>query len=172
MLRIYMAVLAILIAATGNAQTNFKTLIKNFEGITGNWQGSLTYLDYSTGKPYTMPADMSFKRINNTNRFLLYNIYPNEKSANSIDTITISTNGDYIGNEQVKSRRKLSNGDIEIIAEERGKDGNDNKDATFRHTYTIGKQTCKIRKDVLFDGAKEWINRHEYVYKRKINDQD
>ncbi|MCM5530352.1 hypothetical protein [Parasegetibacter sp. NRK P23] len=167
-----MAVLAILIAATGNAQTNFKTLIKTFEGITGNWQGSLTYLDYSTGKPYTMPADMSFKRINNTNRFLLYNIYPNEKSANSIDTITISTNGDYIGNEQVKSRRKLSNGDIEIITEERGKDGNDNKDATFRHTYIIGKQTCRIRKDVLFEGAKEWINRHEYVYKRNTNNQN
>ena len=166
-LKIYLAAFAILAATTSNAQTNFKTLIKDFESLTGSWQGSLTYLDYSTGKPYTMPADMSFKRIGNTNQFLLHNIYQNETSANSIDTLTISTNGKYIDNKRVKSRRKLPNGDLEIIAEETGKDGNDDKEATFRHTYLIGKNTFKRRKDVLFEGAKAWINRHEYTYKRK-----
>ena len=99
------------------------------------------------------------------NQFLLHNIYPNETSANSIDTLTIANNGNFIDNKRVTSRRKLPTGDIEIIADETGKDGNDDKEATFRHTYLIGKNTFKRRKDVLIEGAKALINRHEYTYK-------
>ena len=159
--------LVILISTNSNAQTNFRTILKDFHKISGSWKGSLTYLDYSTGKPYTMPADMEIKRINKTNKFAFSNIYPNEKSANSIDTIIISTDGKYIDKELIKSRRTLTNGDIEIITEEMGEDGNENKPATFRHTYTFGKTTCKKRKDIQFKGESEWINRHEYSYSKK-----
>ncbi|HSN59391.1 MAG TPA: hypothetical protein VLR49_00545 [Ferruginibacter sp.] len=166
-LKIYLAGFAILIATITNAQTNYKTLMKDFQKISGSWQGSLTYLDYSTGKPYTMPADIDIVRISKTNKFAFFNYYPNETSANSIDTIFISSDGKYIENKLIKSRQKLPNADIEIITEETGKDGNDNKPATFRHTYTFGKNTYKKRKDVQFIGEKEWINRHEYSYRRK-----
>lgn len=161
--------LTLLIMTISNAQTNFKTLSKDFIKISGSWKGSLTYLDYSSGKPYTMPADLDIKRIDKTNRFVFSNIYPNEKSANSIDTITISKDGKFIEKELIKSRRKLANGNIEIITEKIGKDGNDNKPATFRHTYTIGSTTYKNRKDVQFVGETEWINRHEYSYTKKPN---
>lgn len=157
----------LLITTICNAQNIFKTISKDFKNLSGYWKGSLTYLDYSSGKPYTMPADIEIKKINKTNKFVFSNIYPDETSANSIDTIIISTNGKYIDKESVKSRRKLPNGDIEIITEESGNDGNDNKPATFRHTYTIGKTTYKNRKDVQFTGEKEWINRHEYSYTKK-----
>jgi hypothetical protein len=50
-----------------------------------------------------------------------------------------------------------------------GKDGNDDKEANFKHTYTFGATTFKIRKDVQFIGEKVWINRHEYSYKRTGN---
>ena len=154
----------VLVATISNAQTNFKTLMKDFQNMSGSWKGSLTYLDYSSGKPYTMPADIVIKRIKTTNKFVLYNIYPKETNANSRDTISLSTDGKYIDKELVKSRRKLPNGDIEIITEEMGKDGNDNKQATFRNTYILGKTTYKKRKDVQFVGESEWINRHEYSY--------
>ncbi len=157
----------LLIVTISNAQINFKTLSKDFQNISGSWQGCLTYLDYSSGKPYTMPAEIDIERIGKTIKFIFSNIYPNETSANSIDTITISTDGKYIDKELVKSRRKLPNGDIEIITEELGKDGNDNKLATFRHTYTFGKTIYKNRKDVQFSGQTEWINRHEYSYSKK-----
>jgi hypothetical protein len=150
-----------------NAQTDFETLSKDFTKLSGSWKGTLTYLDYSSGKPYTMPADIEVKRIRKTNKFIFSNIYPNEKSANSIDTIIISKDGKYIDKELIKSRRKLENGDIEIVTEEFGKDGNDNKPATFRHTYTFGKTTYKKRKDVQFTGQTNWINRHEYSYTRE-----
>ena len=159
----------LLIAVTTNAQSNFKIIQKDFNKLSGTWQGSLTYLDYSSGKPYTMPADIDIKRINKTNKFVFSNIYTNEVSSNSIDTVSISTDGKYIDKELIKLRRKLPNGDIEITTEESGKDGNDNKPAIFRHTYTFGLTTYKNRKDVKFNGETEWINRHEYSYQKKAN---
>lgn len=166
--RLYITLsITLLITTICSAQISFKTIQKDFCKLSGTWEGSLTYLDYSSGKPYTMPANIEIKRIAKTNKFVFSNIYPNETSANSIDTISISTDGKYIDKELVKSRRKLPNGDIEIITEEFGKDGNDNKPATFRHTYTFGPTTYKNRKDVQFTGETVWINRHEYSYKRK-----
>ncbi len=160
---------ALLATSICNAQNSFKTIQNDFKKLSGTWQGSLTYLDYSSGKPYTMPADVEISRVPKTNKFIFSNIYPNETSANSMDTISISTDGKYIEKEEVKSRQKLPNGDIEIITEELGKDGNDNKSATFKHTYTLGKTLYKKRKDVQFAGESKWINRHEYTYKRKSN---
>ena len=149
-----------------SAQLSFKTIKKDFDKLSGSWEGSLTYLDYSNGKPYTMPANLEIKRTGNTNKFIFSNIYPNETNANSIDTLSISTDGKYIDKEFVKSRLTLPNGDIEIITEEFGEDGNDNKPATFRHTYTFGSSTYKKRKDVQFTGETAWINRYEYTYKK------
>lgn len=159
--------ITLLISTIGSAQISFKTIQKDFYQLSGAWEGSLTYLDYSSGKPYTMPADIEIKRIGETNKFVFSNIYPNETSANSMDTISISIDGKYIDKGLVKSRRKLPNGDVEIITEEFGKDGNDNKPALLRHTYTLSSSTYKNRKDVQFTGETAWINRHEYAYKKK-----
>lgn len=156
-----------LIITNSNAQNNSKTSVKDFDRLVGSWQGKLTYLDYSSGKPYTMSADLDIKRFEKTNKFCFSNIYPGEKSANAVDTVTISKDGKYIDKELVKKRRRLPNGDIEIITEELGKDGNDNKQATIRHTYTFGKTTFTNRKDIQFTGEKNWIKRHDYSYNRK-----
>jgi hypothetical protein len=171
-MKLYAAFIITLFFITNcGAQTSSKAIQKDFYKLSGTWEGSLTYLDYSTGKPYTMKANIEVKRIGKTNEFVFANIYPNEINANSIDTITVSKDGKYIGKELVKSRRKLVNGDIEIITEEFGKDGNDDKPAIFRHTYTLGTITYKNRKDVQFNGETEWINRHEYSYKKRIVDK-
>jgi hypothetical protein len=162
-------IITFLIMTSCNAQINPKISVKDFDKLVGSWQGSLTYLDYSSGNPYTMSADLLVKRIEITNHFSFSNVYPKETSANAVDTITISKDGRYIDKEFVKSRRNLPEGDIEIITEEAGKDGNDHKPATIKHTYTFGKTTYKNRKDVKFAGETEWINRHEYSYTRKRN---
>lgn len=169
-MRLYLTLgITLIVSAMCTAQISFKNIQKDFYKLSGTWKGSLTYLDYSTGKPYTMPADLEIKRIGMTNKFVFSNSYPKETSANSSDTLAVSTDGKYIDGELIKSRRKLPNGDIEIITEEYGKDGNDNKPATFRHTYTLGATTYQHRKDVQFTGKTEWLNRHEYSYKRKPN---
>ena len=167
-LKIGFTILVTLLFATfSTAQETTTISAKDFKVLIGNWQGSLTYLDYSSGKPYTMPADAIIKRLGKTNTFIFSSIYPNETNANSQDTVPISIDGKFIGTQLVQSKKRFENGIVEIITEEVGTDGNNNKPATFRTTYTISKTFFKKRKDVQFTGEAHWINRHEYSYQRK-----
>lgn len=163
--------LAILLAVCSfticTAQKKSNLVLKDFESLTGSWQGSLTYLDYTSGKPYTMPADVAIKRLGKTTQFSFSNTYPKEQGANSVDTIIISNDGLYIDKELMKSRKVTGNGDVEIVTTEKGKEGNDNKPATFRYTYIIGKTRYRKTKEVQFEGETGWIKRHEYSYVRK-----
>ncbi len=147
-------------------QTDSVINVKDIEVLTGSWYGSLTYLDYSTNKPYTMPADVDISRIPNENKFIFKNSYPDEPAANSADTVILSADGKMIGNEKVKSLNLLDNGNKEIITEYNDVDGNDKKNAVIRHIYLVSKDIFIIRKDVKFEGESEWIKRHEYSYKR------
>jgi uncharacterized protein (UPF0333 family) len=166
--KISLTILAIVFSLTLlSAQKISNSIQTDFIALTGSWKGSLTYLDYTSGKPYTMPADIDIKQVDKSNKFIFSNIYPNEQSANSTDTISIAADGRYIDKERVISKKKDSNGDIEIVTEEKGTDGNDHKKATIRHTYLIGKNHFSKRKDVKFDGEVNWIKRHEYSYTRK-----
>lgn len=137
-----------------------------FSLASGNWKGTLTYLDYQSGKPYEMPANMQIGRIGRSSAFKFSHSYPNEASANSIDTVSISNNGKVFNSEEVKSVETLKSGELQIITEILGKDGNDDKPALMRHTYLIGGKTFLIKKEVQFVGTKEWILRHTYSYQK------
>lgn len=145
---------------------NTPQLVRDLMTVQGNWKGKLTYLDYSTGNPYTMSADIDIKRIPGTNRFIFDHTYPKEKSANKADTITISQDGKYFGNAKLVSRKTLANGDLQLATERQGTDGNDNRAATIRMTYTLGKNQYIVRKDVMFSDGDKWIKRHEYIYEK------
>ncbi|TAE13117.1 MAG: hypothetical protein EAZ47_08870 [Bacteroidetes bacterium] len=157
-----------LLATMAGAQNHVPTTQNFFEKLDGYWQGSLTYTDYSSGKPYTMKADVEIKRIGKASKFSFSNIYPNEKNANSVDTIIISADGKYINQTPIKLQRTLANGTTELVTEEMGEDGNDNKKAVIRHTYSIGTNTYRKRKDVKFVDDTKWLNRHEYSYKKAL----
>lgn len=160
-------IITLFAAHCADAQKNAGQLLKDFQKLSGSWTGSLTYLDYSSGKPYTMPADIEVKIINDSNEFEFINTYPKEKSADSRQIISISQDGKYIGKQEVVSRMQTAGGRIEIVTQRQGKDGNDNKDALIKLTYTIGGTTFSMRKEVLFSGENKWILRHEYAYSRK-----
>ncbi len=166
-IKTYLTIASVVISVVVSfAQSKVITSVSDFNKLLGNWKGTLTYLDYSSGKPYTMPADLKIRRIGNTSQYSFLNIYPNEPKANSIDTFTISADGRSINKELIKSRKMLTKGNIEIVTEELGKDGNDNKEATIRHSYTFGKAKFKIIKEVQFISEQKWIKRHEYSYSR------
>ena len=150
-----------------SSQSESEISARDFDVIIGSWQGSLTYLDYTSGKPYTMPANLNVSRTEDANKFIFTSIYPDEPNANSSDTISISPKGERIGSERVKSRAVLLNGNVEIITEDSGQDGNDKKSATFRFTYVLGKTEFGIVKEVRFDGEEDWIERHQYSYTRE-----
>ncbi|OWY21333.1 hypothetical protein C7N43_24210 [Sphingobacteriales bacterium UPWRP_1] len=144
-----------------------KVCLKDFELLVGSWQGSLTYLDYTSGKPYTMPVNLTIGRIGKSNAFIFANAYPDEPGANATDTVTIAKNRQYIDDEMVVSRKKIPGGAIEIITQKNGKDGNEQENARFRYTYKIGRNEFRRIKEVKFEGENSWIKRHEYAFERQ-----
>lgn len=135
---------------------------KDLKNLTGKWEGTLTYLDYQSGKPYTMPANAEVSLIN-SNNFLYKKVYPKEPKANSIDTLKIALNGRELNNDKITSIKRTKN-NIIIITEADGNDGNDQKKASLRITYSLSKSTFSITKDVKFEGTSVWIKRHDYSF--------
>jgi hypothetical protein len=139
----------------------------NVNQLLGEWKGTLTYLDYTSKKLYTMPAVLKISQIPNSYQLVFSNIYPNEPKANNADTISLINEGKMLDKEVVKTKSLLSNGDTEIVTEYNGIDGNDNKPALIRHIYTFGKTIYIKRKEIQYKGDSEWVLRHEYNYHRK-----
>lgn len=148
------------------AQKSSKVTVNDLKPLIGKWQGSLTYLDYSSGKPFTMPANIDIEQQGTSKSFLFIHSYPKEPKANSTDTITLSRNGRMFDGSSVKSKRVLNDGSTEIVTEILKTDGNENKPAILRHTYIIGPKVYSNRKDVQFTGQTNWIMRNEYKYTR------
>lgn len=157
-----------LIFSTSQVIAQGKITKKELKSFIGNWKGSLTYIDYSSDKPYTMPANIEIKNGLNANELLISNIYPNEPKANSVDTLIISAKENSFDGAAVKSITRLSDGSTQIITESSGMDGNDKKPALIRHTYTISKTNYSNRKEVQFFGETKWMKRHEYSYLKNM----
>lgn len=139
--------------------------IDDLDLIIGDWHGSLTYLDYSSGKPYSMPVEATISAGKKTNALDISIVYPNEPKANNDGKITISKDGKSINKQTVVSRIMNASGEVEIRTEDIGKD--DNRKATIRYTYIFGKKRFINRKEVRFSEEENWILRNEYNYRRR-----
>src|SRR5579872_6023061 len=96
----------------------------DFSPAFGKWEGTLTYLDYTSGKPYSMPAVVT---IAATKFQVIFSYeYPNEPKANGTDTLKISEGGSLFDNATVTSKRVVEKGKLELITERAGTDGNEN----------------------------------------------
>lgn len=148
-------------------QTIKPVTAKEFKPAFGKWKGSLTYLDYSSGKPFTMAANVTIsKDKNNSKQLILALEYPEEPKANGNDTLVISDDGLQINGAAIISKTKSSDGSLVIITDKDGLDGNDNRSATLRHIYTIGKKIFSNRKEVRFKGEEKFILRNEFKMSR------
>jgi hypothetical protein len=140
--------------------------VKDFKPAFGKWTGTLTYLDYTSGKPYSMPANITItKDEKNAQQLILFIEYPNEPKANGNDTLVISKDGTLLDVASVVSKEK-SNGMLQIVTEKNGLDGNERKKAVIRHTYKISRKTFSNRKEVKFEDEEKWILRNEYKMNR------
>ncbi|MBX9779406.1 MAG: hypothetical protein K2X26_03630 [Chitinophagaceae bacterium] len=131
----------------------------------GKWVGSLTYLDYTSGKPYTMPANLIVTSITGTRNLLFQMIYPDEPKANGNDTVMIEQNGSFFDGAKVISKRTTDNG-LVIVTKQNGTDGNEHKKAVIKKTYTVDKTSFSITKEILFEGEQKWILRHTYTFNK------
>jgi hypothetical protein len=143
---------------SANAQS---VQVKDLSNSVGSWEGKLTYLDYASGKPFTMLANIKIGLTADKKGFIMVYEYPKEPHANSKDTTFIV--GNYFGKDKIVEFKKESSGDYKMITEIDGNDGNDNKKAILRHTYLLKSKTFSIIKDVKFEGTDKWIKRNEYL---------
>jgi quinol monooxygenase YgiN len=144
--------------------------VKDLSSAVGSWEGQLTYLDYSSAKPFTMLANIKIDLTADSKGFIMGYEYPKEPHANSKDTTFID--GNNFGKDKIVEFKKSPNGDYKLTTEVEGIDGNDNKKAVLRHTYLLKSNTFSIVKDVQFEGTDKWIKRNEYLLNRKGKAQD
>ncbi|MHA8090075.1 hypothetical protein U8593_07230 [Aquirufa antheringensis] len=107
--------------------------VKDLSKSIGFWKGELTYLDYSSGKPYSMAANITLSLTQDQKGFIMLFEYPKEPQANAKDTTDVT--GNLFGKDRIVAFNKEQNGDFQLITEVDGEDGNDNKKAVLRHTY-------------------------------------
>ncbi|MFS4491725.1 hypothetical protein [Maribacter sp. 2308TA10-17] len=156
---------AIILIFSLNSYCQTKITSEDLKLAVGNWEGSITYLDYQSNTPFTMPANLLVEEGNNSNTLVLNNSYPNEPKANNSDKIKIGKNGLLLNKHAVTSREGLENGGIQIQTEHDAKD--DGKKARIRYTYSIEKNVFVILKEVQFAELADWIKRSEFRYTRK-----
>lgn len=162
-MKLIVANLVLLVSLCGYAQ--LKITPEDLKMAIGSWEGSITYLDYQTGKPFTMTANVIVEQGRDKNSLVLKNIYPNEPKANNSERIKASKNGMFLNKSVVTSREEQENGRIQIQTEDEGKDNN--KRALIRYTYILGTDVFLIRKEVQFEPSGEWIKRSEFNYQKK-----
>jgi hypothetical protein len=134
--------------------------------LTGQpWTGTLTYLDYRSNRPVSIPSTLIVSRPKGDEPVWIFDYrYPDEPKANSRETVTLGTDGTTLNGERVVERTSLAGERLKVVTEKSGMD-NDRK-AAIRHTYSIGATSFSIRKEVRYDDAKEYIERNRYEWAR------
>ncbi len=162
--RIAMASLLLCVGINTHAQSATAN-ISDFKFLQGNWEGSLTYEDYSSHTTEKIKATANIK-LEEESSFLLAIGYPDEPAMNGKDKYTIAKNGASINNKKVIERTLQPDGILKIIVEERGEDGNDHQPATFHHVWMISSKKFTLTKLVKFDTGNNFFQRNQYVFSR------
>jgi len=154
-------------AQSSSSSKTYKVEKDEMAKIKGDWIGSLTYLDYTSKKPFSMPCNVTLSNGRNKSKFKIKYVYPNEPKANRNGRVKFTKRGTYVNKQKIKSKITNAQGNLEIHTEYSSKDGNDNQEALMRNTYVLGPDNLLFRKDVKFKNSDEWIMRNEYSFKRK-----
>ena len=154
-------ILAVFICGFSHAQ---RVAINDLSNSVGTWEGKLTYLDYSTGQPFTMLANIKIALTANKKGYIMAYEYPKEPHANTKDTTYITN--DLFGTDKIIAFTKDASSGFKMVTEKDGVDGNDNKKAILRHIYLLQSNTFSIVKEVKFSGTEKWIKRNEYQFNR------
>lgn len=154
-----------LVAALSAASQNIVTVddVKPLEGA--KWIGKLTYLDYSSNKRTSIQSSVTISPSSKNGTSWIFKFeYPLEPKANATKEIKLSLNGREIDGESVSERTELADGIVRIITTSRGIDNG--KEATFRKTYLIGKESFSIKKEVQIAGDPKFFERNTYLWTR------
>jgi len=126
--------------------------------IEGEYKGTLEYLDYSDNKTKTT-LNMTASFIIDGNKIQVVNKFNEGNGRMETRKGNYKIKGGKMEGHTLKE--KVIDGDaFRLVWLETGKDGNDNKSATFRFTMESDGTNLSIRKEVLFDGETEYFTRN------------
>ncbi len=141
--------------------------IDEVKHLNGLYTGTLTYLDYTSNERETLPLiGNCYVEKNNLILEFTFNEWGKvirHKYDLEIKNGTIYTDGPLKLEEKKYDTATKS---FRYVFTERGKDGNEGKPCTFRHTVTYDNNVFAMTKDVKFDGEDEYFNRNEYKITR------
>ena len=164
-----LCVLALLTAAAFaglSPQQSPKVSAEDLRGLAGaRWTGTLTYLDYRSNKRVSIPSNLTVTQADGDETSWVFEYeYPDEPKANGKQTLTVGDGGAVFDGGAVVERTGLDGGGFRLVAEKRGKDND--REATFRYTYTLDRATFTIKKEVRPEGAAGFFERNTYSWKR------
>ncbi len=132
----------------------------------GPWVGTLTYLDYGSGKRVSIDSSLVVRRLEGEPPSWEFGVgYSKEPHADSKETVVLGRGGEVLGDEVVVSREVVAGG-VKIVTEADGED--DGRKARFRFEHVISEREYTRRKLVRFAGAGEgeFFERHVYRWGR------
>lgn len=145
-----------------NAQVTIST--NDFKILDNtNWEGTLTYIDYQSGKPTDVATSMQIIISEKTIEQAIQYVWEPDKNVNS--RTKIKKNGTFLGNQKVVSKIVKEDGSMHIITTAKGKD--DGKKATLYYTYEFDSNNYKVTKEVQFTDSDERFMRNSYKYTRR-----
>ena len=143
-------------------ESNAQFQVKDLSFSTGMWYGQLTYLDYTSGKPYSMAANLKVSLTEDQLGYIRRFEYPKEPQANRSDTVFVDNH--HFDGAKIIQFTKGSSSELSWVTEKMGEDGNDHQKAIIRLSYLMSSTLFRIVKEVQFIGTATWIKRHEYVF--------
>ena len=134
----------------------------------GPWVGTLTYLDYNSGKTTTIDSSLMVRRTADDPPAWETGIgYSKEPHADSAQVVVLGDGGRTLDRQRLLSREVLANGDLVFVTEMKGEDNK--RPAMFRFEHRITAGEYSRRKMVRFEdglGDGEFFQRHVYRWKR------
>jgi hypothetical protein len=136
------------------------------------WTGTLTYLDYSSGKPTSIASTFELSpatpSADGGRAWPTRIAYPQEPNANSTGTLTLNAGGTALGEPDqpatIIERTPQPDGSLRLVTQQRGEDNR--QPATIRKVYSIAPKAFSITKFVRFDNQNEFFERHTYRWTR------
>lgn len=138
----------------------------DFQIVTGStWEGTLTYVDYSSNKPVSIRSYLTVKQSReDAASFVFQYFYPDEPKANSEQTVSITKNSAMLRDETVVSHSRADDATLKVVTTKTGQDSN--RRANFRFTYLLNARTFSIVKEVNVEGATAYFERNRYSWRR------
>jgi hypothetical protein len=157
-------VIAFSLIAFNNTNAQVSISLEDFKILNNtSWEGTLTYLDYQSGKLTPVSTTM---QITITDKVIEQNIqYTWEHNKNVKAKTKIRKKGTYLGKQKVISKTIKADGSMQLITSAEGTDNN--KNATLYYTYEFNNDTYKVMKEVQFEGSENRFMRNTYDYKKR-----